>query len=79
MATFSADQINDFKELFNEHDSNGDGRVNIDELHKLIASLGVDTTKDVVDSAIQKFDADEVGALNFEEFVSLMAALREMD
>jgi Ca2+-binding EF-hand superfamily protein len=39
--------------------------------------LGVSVSSEDLDIVIQQFDADKDDALNFQEFLSLMAALRE--
>ncbi|KAK3820235.1 MAG: hypothetical protein J3Q66DRAFT_336628 [Benniella sp.] len=76
--SFTEQEQRELQAKFAENDTNGDGRVDNKELHTLVADLGVSATAAELDTVIQQFDTDKDDALNFQEFLSLMAALREL-
>ncbi|KAG0354281.1 actinin alpha 2, partial [Gamsiella multidivaricata] len=73
---FTADELAQFKELFTSYDKNNDGRVDRTELYELTKSLGEAVTNEELDFVIKNFDTDGDGALDYDEFVELMATLR---
>ncbi|CAO3574704.1 unnamed protein product [Mortierella alpina] len=76
---FTKEEFEELTGLFKEHDKNLDGSVDRAELIKLIRSAGEEASPDEVEAAIDSFDTDNDGALNFEEFMSLMTRLRRLE
>uniref|UniRef100_A0A8B9D9T3 Phosphoinositide phospholipase C n=1 Tax=Anser cygnoides TaxID=8845 RepID=A0A8B9D9T3_ANSCY len=57
------------KQTFEEADKNGDGLLNIEEIHQLMHKLNVNLPRRKVRQMFQEADTDEnQGTLNFEEF-----------
>ncbi|XP_039186561.1 1-phosphatidylinositol 4,5-bisphosphate phosphodiesterase eta-1 isoform X1 [Crotalus tigris] len=57
------------KQTFQEADKNGDGLLNIEEIHQLMHKLNVNLPRRKVRQMFQEADTDEnQGTLNFEEF-----------
>ncbi|XP_055579822.1 1-phosphatidylinositol 4,5-bisphosphate phosphodiesterase eta-1 isoform X4 [Falco cherrug] len=57
------------KQTFEEADKNGDGLLNIEEIHQLMRKLNVNLPRRKVRQMFQEADTDEnQGTLNFEEF-----------
>ncbi|KAF9576044.1 hypothetical protein EC968_000604 [Mortierella alpina] len=75
-ACFTADELEDLKQLFEQHDTDHDGCVNREELKNLILSTGQEIDLEDAEIAIDSVDSNGDGALNYEEFMSLMTELR---
>ncbi|KAG0275438.1 hypothetical protein BGZ95_008802 [Linnemannia exigua] len=60
---FSREELSDLKDVFVQHDADGDGTVNTAELLKTINALDELVTKDEVETVIQVFDTDNDGSL----------------
>ncbi|KAF9554926.1 Calmodulin-like protein 5 [Mortierella alpina] len=73
---FTPDELKNLKDLFDGHDANTDGRINAKELMQLIRSTHQTAPSKEVEAAVVTFDTDGDGALNFEEFMSIMTHLR---
>ena len=76
---FTEEELKELTGLFHEHDKNLNGSVDRAELIQLIKSLEEKATSEEVEAAIASFDTDNDGALNLEEFMSLMAGLRRLE
>lgn len=61
-------------QAFNVFDKNGDGDISLNELGSVLRSLGQKPTKKSVRLMIKKVDADGSGTIDFDEFLTLMAA-----
>lgn len=75
--TFTQEELVRFKELFTTHDSNHDGRVDADELLNLTKSVGEAPSPEILEFALKSFDTDGDKAFDFDEFILLMATLRD--
>ncbi|KAG9323382.1 hypothetical protein KVV02_007496 [Mortierella alpina] len=76
---FTPEELEQLTEMFHKHDENKDGLVNRKELLQLIRSTDEDISPDDVEQAINEFDTNKDGALDYTEFMSLMTHLRSMD
>lgn len=70
---FSEAQIEDFKEAFSAFDVDGDGTITTEELGVCFANLGSPATEDELQEMIAEVDEDGSGAIDFDEFLELMA------
>jgi len=70
--TLTKEQLKDFREVFNLFDKDNDGRLSASELSKVFNALGVIIGADNVKKMIENVDSDKSGAVEFEEFVSVM-------
>lgn len=70
---FSQDKLIELKEAFSIFDQNGDGTISTKELGVVIRSLGLSPTDREIQEIIREFDKDKSGALEYPEFLRLMA------
>ena len=66
-------QLQEFKEAFDQYDSDGSGSIEAPELKNLMESIGSTPSDDEVVEMIRIADADGSGSVDFFEFVTLMA------
>ena len=71
--TLTEEQISVFKEAFSLFDEYGDGKITAKELGIVMQSLGQKPTKAELQEMIDEVDADDDGAIDFTEFLSMMA------
>merc|ERR1712241_513389 len=70
--------LQSFRRAFEIFDSDGSGKINVDEMDKHIIELTThDPTEEEVKQIIKEFDADESGKVEFKEFVRVMAKKAE--
>nr|XP_010939940.1 calmodulin isoform X1 [Elaeis guineensis] len=67
------EQIAKFKEVFSLFDKDGDGLITAKELDTVMRSLGQNPTEAELVDMINEVDADQNGAIDFHEFLNLMA------
>ncbi|XP_073105605.1 calmodulin isoform X1 [Elaeis guineensis] len=67
------EQIAKFKEVFSLFDKDGDGLITAKELDTVMTSLGQNPTEAELQDMINEVDADQNGAIDFHEFLNLMA------
>ncbi|XP_008787894.1 calmodulin-like isoform X1 [Phoenix dactylifera] len=67
------EQIAEFKALFGLFDKDGDGCITTKELSIVMRSLGQNPTEAELQDMINEVDADQNGAIDFPEFLNLMA------
>ena len=67
-------QVSDaeLQEAFLLFDKSGDGKISCKELHGALAQLGQNFTEAEIQGAINHFDGDKEGTLNFAEFKQLV-------
>ena len=70
---FSQEKLVELKQAFSIFDKNGDGTISTKELGVVIRSLGFSPTDREIQEIIMEFDKDRSGALEFPEFLGLMA------
>eukprot|EP01010_Urceolus_cornutus_P001255 NODE_1785_length_757_cov_233.840395_g1387_i0.p1 GENE.NODE_1785_length_757_cov_233.840395_g1387_i0~~NODE_1785_length_757_cov_233.840395_g1387_i0.p1 ORF type:complete len:198 (-),score=61.37 NODE_1785_length_757_cov_233.840395_g1387_i0:162-701(-) len=69
----SQEQIEDFREVFHLFDKDGDNSIAVVELRTAMKSLGLNPTEEEVKEMISEVDVDGSGAIDFQEFLALMA------
>jgi len=69
----SEEQIAEFKEAFSLFDKDGDGTINTEELGNTMRSLGQNPTEAELQDMVDEIDADGNGAIDFPEFLTMMA------
>jgi len=73
--TLTKAQTDDFSKKFKEFDVDGSGSVSVAEVHRLLQSMGHDIDLEVVTFIVKDIDADNSGAVVFEEFCSFMSKI----
>ncbi|GMI40433.1 hypothetical protein TeGR_g10340 [Tetraparma gracilis] len=71
-ADITEEQIEEFKDAFSLFDRDGDGTVTTSELGTVMRSLGQNVTEADLKDMISEVDADNSGALDFAEFLTMM-------
>eukprot|EP01041_Mallomonas_annulata_P000569 gene569-1098_t len=69
----TAEEISEFREIFNLVDRDGGGTITKEELGELMDTLGIDANPDEIDQMISEVDKDGSGTIDFEEFVAVMS------
>mmetsp|Transcript_3537 Transcript_3537/g.10897 ORF Transcript_3537/g.10897 Transcript_3537/m.10897 type:complete len:197 (-) Transcript_3537:184-774(-) len=69
----SAEEIAEYREIFNLVDRDGGGSISNEELGELMDTLGICATQDEIDLMIQEIDEDSNGEIDFDEFVAVMS------
>merc|ERR1712000_343349 len=62
----------DYKEVFSTFDRDGDGTIDATELGAVMASFGVNPSQAELAKMIEDVDLDKSGAIDFQEFVTMM-------
>ncbi|KAF9106932.1 hypothetical protein BGX27_008937 [Mortierella sp. AM989] len=75
--TFTDKELKELTEKFTEFDTNKDGRIDVNELDKLVKSLGQSATKEELDFVLKAHDTNSDNGLDLNEFLSLMSSLRK--
>ena len=70
----SEEEVQEIKEAFDLFDLDGEGTIDPKELKIAMQSLGVEAKNQTIYQMIADIDADGNGAIDFEEFLSLMTA-----
>ncbi|KAF9350636.1 Calmodulin-like protein 5 [Mortierella sp. AD094] len=71
MSSLSPTDIADLKESFEAFDRNNDGSISRRELHSLLHTVGHKVNAHGLADLLTKFDIDQSGSIDFEEFLSL--------
>ncbi|KAI8597873.1 hypothetical protein EDD21DRAFT_384233 [Dissophora ornata] len=72
---FSDQQVAEFRECFNTFDHNSDGNISRRELHRLLHIVGHKANARDLEKVLLKYDVDQSGDIDFEEFMSLATFL----
>ncbi|XP_047386354.1 calmodulin-like protein 6 [Sciurus carolinensis] len=73
----SADQIKEYKGVFEMFDEEGNGEVKTGELERLMSLLGINPTKSELASMAKDVDRDNKGFFNCDGFLALMGIYHE--
>ena len=60
------------REAFQAIDSDGSGKVSVDELKEIMKAAGEGSDDDQIEGLIKQADTDGDGSLNYEEFLKVM-------
>merc|ERR1712224_1128057 len=71
--SLTEEQVSEFKEAFSLFDKDGDGQITTKELGTVMRSLGQNPSESELQDMINEVDADGSGAIDFPEFLNLMA------
>ena len=75
LQALSTKEISDeyvLRNFFNDADTNKSGDISIDELHALMAKIGVSCERKYIKSLMDLFDTNRNGVIEFEEFVNFV-------
>lgn len=64
------------REKFQKYDSDGDGEISKQELRSMLADLDMRVGEDYLTMALQHFDTDQSGFIEFDEFEKLFSFLK---
>ncbi|CAD5119994.1 DgyrCDS8577 [Dimorphilus gyrociliatus] len=73
MESLTDEQIAEFREAFQVFDKDGNGSISTKELGMVMRSLGQNPTEQDLMEMINEVDIDGSGAVDFSEFVNMMA------
>ncbi|XP_037367380.1 calmodulin-like protein 5 [Talpa occidentalis] len=68
-----SEQVAEFKEAFTRFDTDGDGKINVQELGAVMQALGKNVSEEELKEIIARVDTDGDGAISFQEFLAEMA------
>jgi len=71
-ADVSPEQLNEFKEVFQHFDRDGNGTLSRIELKAVMQTLGDEPTESDMDQIFAKLDPEKTGGVTFERFTSFM-------
>ncbi|XP_076456610.1 calmodulin-like [Babylonia areolata] len=66
-------QFEDIRRTFTAYDQDGNGKITKSELRNIVRMLGQNMTEREVDEMMKNADSDASGAIEFEEFLPLIA------
>lgn len=70
---FTSEQVEEYREAFDLFDKDGDGSITTSELGVVMRSLGQEPTVKELENMIKEIDEDGNGAIDFDEFLHMMA------
>ncbi|XP_024616076.1 calmodulin-like protein 6 isoform X2 [Neophocaena asiaeorientalis asiaeorientalis] len=73
----TAEQIEEYKGVFEMFDEDGNGAVKTDELERLMSLMGINPTKSELASMAKDVDRDKKGFFNCDSFLALMGVYWE--
>eukprot|EP01116_Phalansterium_solitarium_P015545 TRINITY_DN343_c1_g1_i1.p1 TRINITY_DN343_c1_g1~~TRINITY_DN343_c1_g1_i1.p1 ORF type:complete len:166 (-),score=42.71 TRINITY_DN343_c1_g1_i1:581-1039(-) len=73
VSELSEEQIQEFKEAFALFDKDGDDRVSIADLTKVMENLGLDSSEGKLKAMLEEADPQNDGSINFHSFLTLLA------
>jgi len=68
----SEEDLNEFREIFNLVDTDRGGSIGIEELKRLMDTLGIRTTPEELKLMVSEIDENGNGEIDFDEFVTVM-------
>ncbi|KAK4107130.1 EF-hand [Canariomyces notabilis] len=72
-STLSAEQVRQFKEVFDVFDKDNTGDITASELGKVMRELGLNPSDEELKDLINEADLNKDGVISFEEFLALMS------
>lgn len=77
LATVPPENLERFRAVFTQVDTDGNGTIDISELKILFSLLGITCSDEELSHLIKIVDVDHSGSLSFEEFVTLICLLAD--
>jgi len=71
-------EIEKLRMAFDQIDANGSGTISTKELDALLRKMGITLDKPGVDRMLTKYDADNSGELEFQEFAAMMVDIKKL-
>merc|ERR1740121_1397622 len=68
----SEEDLHEFREIFNLVDTDRGGSIGIEELKRLMDTLGIRTTPEELKLMVSEIDENGNGEIDFDEFVTVM-------
>lgn len=75
-ASFTDEELKQFKAEFASFDKNGDGTVDVNELSIILKNLGEPNDTATVKKLVAEVDSDKSGKIEYNEFLAVIASLR---
>lgn len=72
-------EVESYRQAFSQHDADGGGVLDPDEIRSVLAQLGYTPLNAVIYDLIATFDSSGDGSLDFNEFVNMMQLFRSTD
>ncbi|XP_063688572.1 calmodulin-like isoform X4 [Bolinopsis microptera] len=76
---FNPFQIDTFRQIFDMYDKNGDNVINVEELRGILEILGYSPSPEEVKTILDRFDQDNSGTIDFDEYLVLIQHWIEQD
>ncbi|KAJ8753687.1 hypothetical protein K2173_026363 [Erythroxylum novogranatense] len=70
-SSVSLRNMDEIKRVFNQFDTNADGKISVDELGDVLKSMGSAYTKAELHRVMEEMDTDKDGFINLDEFAQL--------
>ncbi|XP_052105384.1 calmodulin-beta-like [Mytilus californianus] len=70
----NSNPVEDLREAFKIFDKNNDGKIDTNELKKVMVNIGEKLTDEEANEMIKEADVDGDGKVNYEEFVKMMTS-----
>jgi len=68
-----------FRQIFDMYDKNGDNVINVEELRGILEILGYSPSPEEVKTILDRFDQDNSGTIDFDEYLVLIQHWIEQD
>lgn len=69
-------ELQEYRDAFNLGDKDGSGSISVKEFKKLLKNMGQKISNEEVANLIRKYDSDNSGEIDFEEFVTFMREIK---
>ncbi|KAG0230771.1 mitochondrial glycerol-3-phosphate dehydrogenase [Actinomortierella wolfii] len=76
-AQFNPEELAEFHKVFGELDRDGDGHIDGQDLEQVLKNLDLEVDERVLGHIIEEVDLDKNGAVEFNEFLEVMSAIKD--
>ncbi|XP_006891943.1 PREDICTED: calmodulin-like protein 5 [Elephantulus edwardii] len=73
----SPEQMEEYKAAFTQFDTDGDGKINLQELGQVMKSLGKEVSEEELKMIMKMVDTDGDGSISFQEFLAALSKARK--